>query len=292
MEDNIKLSIAIITYNRPSELKRALQSCRVYDKNVEIIVWDNNSSIENRVEIEKYCLESEGRIKYFYSETNLGVAGGRNAVWKKCKGQYVFFLDDDAVIQSEKFFTRIISYMDKYKYVGAASVNLKEPSTNSDHNCKVRKEIKNGPTLIWCFVGGAHIIRKKAVPIENLYPEKLVFGAEEMYTSFLLWNSGYEIHEISELIVFHLPSSAHRIIGKERDKNFLINQYIVKKLVYPHFLFFMSYIMFRLRLKKNKISFLECKNLLKERYNKKEKHNISFLCWLKLVKKFGLASLI
>ena len=42
MKEKIKLSIAIITYNRPVEVKRAIKSCYTDDvENTEIIIWDN-----------------------------------------------------------------------------------------------------------------------------------------------------------------------------------------------------------------------------------------------------------
>ncbi|HJB45124.1 MAG TPA: glycosyltransferase [Candidatus Mediterraneibacter surreyensis] len=293
MKEKIKLSIAIITYNRPVEVKRAIKSCYTDDvENTEIIIWDNNSIEQNRKEVEKYCLECGNKVKYFFSKKNLGVAGGRNAAWKQCNGEYVFFLDDDAIIYSKDFFVKLISYMDNHRYVGAASVDIKEPSTNTNHNCKFRMTIDSGETIIWCFVGGAHIVKKEALNLEKLYPQRLMFGSEEMYTSFLLWNNGYEIHEVSELVVLHLPSTVNRIEGKERDKNFLTNQYIVKHLVYPVELRLICYCFFRIRLLKNKIKYKECKSLIKERYDARDKKTITFKCWFGLVKKFGLLPLI
>jgi len=290
--NDIKLSIAFITHNRAKELIRAIESCIKYmvDK-TEIIIWDNHSNKENKEAIQKYISEISLDLKYYYSESNLGVAGGRNAVWKLSKGEYVFFLDDDAVIATENFFSKICSFMDNHEDIAVATVNIWEPETGVSLNCKHKRK-DNDLVLVLSFVGGAHIIRRTVFPKEYLYPSKLFFGSEELFASYILYGQGYKICELSDLTVLHFPSNINRCFGKDRDINIIINQYIIKKLTYPRILFPVISIMFKLRILKNGLIREDYKKLLSERYDPSERCGISIKVLLKLFKQFGLIPLL
>ena len=93
-----KIKTGIITYNRPDELRRALISC--IDNGMkctkDIIVWDNHSDEILSLRNKEIC--NELGVNYFYSDDNLGVAGGRNKIWQMIKSDYVFFLDFFSVL--------------------------------------------------------------------------------------------------------------------------------------------------------------------------------------------------
>jgi len=101
----MKLSIAIITFNRKTELLRAIDSCidnRIED--MEFVIVDNHSTDGTKEEVERYFHEKKSKYQYIYMNKNLGVAGGRNKAMEMANGEYVFFLDDDAIIETEQFF--------------------------------------------------------------------------------------------------------------------------------------------------------------------------------------------
>jgi len=85
-----RASIIIPTFNRPDLLPRAVDSARVAGTDVEIIVVDD-ASVDNTSAI---CKKITG-IKYIRLETNLGVAGARNAGILASRADYIAFLDDD-----------------------------------------------------------------------------------------------------------------------------------------------------------------------------------------------------
>lgn len=286
------LTIAIITYNRPKELKRAIDSCNNINFLYEILVWDNHSNDSNAEINKEVCKQNEKAIKYFYSNVNLGVAGGRNQLWKISRGKFVFFLDDDAVVITDYFFEKLIEFMKNNKKVGAASVDLQEPATDSHHNCKIRHHNGRGYDNTLGFVGGAHVIRKKAYPMDILYPSRLMFGGEELYGSLVLWNEQYEIVEVTDLRVNHMPTAQNRIVNKERDLNFLANSYLVKTMLYPRYIHVLVFVLFLLRLAKNKLSYNDAMRLVKTRGTERLDYKISRKTLYMLIKKFGLFSII
>lgn len=93
-----KVSVVIPTYKRPKYLKRALDSVlRQTYKNIEIIVVDdNNSDDEYRIETEKFMKKfNDSRIKYIKHERNKNGSAARNTGIKNSSGKYITFLDDD-----------------------------------------------------------------------------------------------------------------------------------------------------------------------------------------------------
>lgn len=289
---NKKLTIAVATFNRPKEVIRAIASCLPFDSgNVEMIIWDNHSEKCNSVIVKKYCEESIYPIKYCYSSKNLGPGGGKNAAWLLCDSEYVFIMDDDAIIGSSNFFDKIIEYMDKHREAGAAYVNIHEPSTGHNYNCRI-KNCKNGVVRTLAYVGGGHIIRRNCYPKVNLYPTDFMFGSEEVYASLIIWDSGQEVHEISDLSVIHLPTASNRIVGKERDLKIIVSAYVVKKTLYPIFLAPVCDFMFILRKKKNNLDTIECEQLIKNYSKVKAEERINLKTIAMLVQLFGIINLI
>ncbi|MEK7550207.1 MAG: glycosyltransferase [Patescibacteria group bacterium] len=83
------ISVVIVTRNRNKELSLCLKSILAQSQKIdEIVVVDNASS--QRV-------KKTSSINVIRSETNLGGAGGRNLGLLHTKGQFVLFMDDDAV---------------------------------------------------------------------------------------------------------------------------------------------------------------------------------------------------
>jgi glycosyltransferase involved in cell wall biosynthesis len=99
----MKISILILTHNRPELFKRCINSViAAYNKfsiniqDVEILVNNDSNDIQ-----EIYSDNSNLHINYFYNNYNLGNL--YFDLFKKAKGEYVYFLEDDDYI-SEEFF--------------------------------------------------------------------------------------------------------------------------------------------------------------------------------------------
>jgi glycosyltransferase involved in cell wall biosynthesis len=94
MIDNPLVSILVPTYNRKWLLPRTLQSLvnQSY-KNIEIVVV--NDAGENVKDVVSQFNDS--RIKYFWNEKNIGLAGTRNVALKHSTGSYICLLDDDDI---------------------------------------------------------------------------------------------------------------------------------------------------------------------------------------------------
>src|SRR5688572_27249140 len=95
--DQIILSVVVCTYNRADLLSRLLESFRTQAfeaQRYEIIVVDNNSTDNTSSVVREFC-PSFSNLRYFL-EPQQGLSHARNRGWRKARGQYVAFMDDDA----------------------------------------------------------------------------------------------------------------------------------------------------------------------------------------------------
>lgn len=103
MSDKPTLSIIVCTYNRASLLKNCLQSLEkqtTNKKNYEVIVINNNSS-DNTSQVVKDLMEGQlSNIKEVI-ERKQGLSYARNHGWKKARGKYVAYIDDDATAECD-----------------------------------------------------------------------------------------------------------------------------------------------------------------------------------------------
>lgn len=95
---NIQVSAIICTHNRTNYLRKSLQS--LVEQNLaselyEIIVVDNHST-DNTQYLVKDEFNHVTNLVYIY-EPRLGLSPARNIGWQVAKGEYVAFLDDDAI---------------------------------------------------------------------------------------------------------------------------------------------------------------------------------------------------
>jgi glycosyltransferase involved in cell wall biosynthesis len=94
------VSVVICSYNRATYIGGALDS--LYQQtaskdNFEVIVVDNNSTDDTEQVVAKWRAENEeGHFRYS-TETNQGASFARNTGAAAAKGQWLCFMDDDAV---------------------------------------------------------------------------------------------------------------------------------------------------------------------------------------------------
>jgi len=108
--DEIQISAVICTYNRSVYLKRTVASLISQDldkRKYEIIVVDNNSTDDTLRVVESYKNEADN-LRYIHEPTQgLSVARNRGAL--EAKGEYIAYIDDDAIAGSS-WLSRLLFY--------------------------------------------------------------------------------------------------------------------------------------------------------------------------------------
>jgi glucosyl-dolichyl phosphate glucuronosyltransferase len=91
-----RISVIIVNYNRPIEVKGAVQSLLSQSMEpFEIIIIDDASKSPLRMEV------TDSKIKLIRFDRELGLSAARNYGISIAKGEYVAFIDDDAVASKQ-----------------------------------------------------------------------------------------------------------------------------------------------------------------------------------------------
>jgi len=120
-EQPLLFSVIITTYNRPSQLKSAVESVLHQTiTNLELIVVNDGGAVIE----EQLCDFNDNRLKIINRSENGGPAAARNSGIKIAKGMYISFLDDDDIYLNHHLETALkflrkgnsVVYTDSYRY--------------------------------------------------------------------------------------------------------------------------------------------------------------------------------
>lgn len=223
---NIRISAIICTHNRVDYLRKAIKSLveQTLSKEVyEILIIDNGST-DNTKELVLKESHNVPNIRYIY-EALIGLSQARNTGWQVAEGEYIAYLDDDA-IASPHWLGKILEVFETVKPQPGCVVGKVEP-------------IWEAPKPIWLSdskLGNLAIVNWSDMPIvlnENQwlggtnmsFPKKLLdkvngfqpglgrtgnklFGGEDILLERQLMKKGYHCFYHPDVLVrHHIPHS-------------------------------------------------------------------------------------
>ena len=207
-----KLSIVVATHNRPYLLSKCIESLLSQErKRVEIIVVDSSDHKNNKTYTKN--------IKYFYVNKK-GLSGSRNTGFNRAMGEFVAFIDDDAIAGSS-WIKEILSFIKRHPNVqafggGYSRYSLKPlpewfpPSYGINNLGNKERVLKIGRE----WLSGTNMIFKKELLIklggfdENLgmKGESIGYG-EETDLQSRIYKTGGKIYYSPKLKVNHLVAT-------------------------------------------------------------------------------------
>ena len=94
-------SIIVPVYNRPQEVDELLSSlCLQSDKNFEVIIVEDGSTIGCKEVCEKYQQQEDLVVRY-YLKDNSGPGPSRNYGAERANGEYLLILDSDVIVPAD-----------------------------------------------------------------------------------------------------------------------------------------------------------------------------------------------
>ena len=106
------LTIGIISYNRPNELKRTLDSIGVIPESVRVIVSDDASPKLTLIKESISCYLSNDKVDFICNQRNLGYDRNLFQVIEKTTTPYVLLLGDDDYLEAGGLLN-ILEYLSK-----------------------------------------------------------------------------------------------------------------------------------------------------------------------------------
>lgn len=117
----MKISAIVCTYNREQYILDVLTSLSdqtLESSLYEILLVDNNSTDATPLLCMDFA-QYKGDVQFhYYKETKQGLSYARNTGIENAQGEYVVFIDDDAVAAKE-YLAEIVSFFDTHQLVGA-----------------------------------------------------------------------------------------------------------------------------------------------------------------------------
>jgi len=213
-EEIMRVSVLIGSRNRPEVLRRCIESILAQNHDdFEVVVLDDASDDPSTY---TQCIQQfrDPRISLIRSETQLGVAGGRNHLFKHASGEIFFIVDDDAVVVEPNALTHLQQLFVSRPDVGIVACQIIEEEPNGKVSWKVpfsKKSLARSPQLVKqpqfvsYFLGGAHAVRRQVIETCGDYHPELMFGGEELDLAHRAIEHRWKIFYEPKVIVHHYP---------------------------------------------------------------------------------------
>ncbi len=261
------VSVVFPTLNRKESLINCIKSIKnnTYKK-VEIIVGDNGSTDGSRKEIKKMFPD----VILLENELNLGSPMAINKCIGKSKGEFIFRLDDDVILEKDTI-KEMLKKLKSDDKIGAVSclcfyskkpkilettgmkINLFTGKTKiynaNEEYCGVFEEY-NGQFNRWEVVreavgGGTTLTRRKIFDEVGLYDENYYLSYEDVDWCYRLRKEGYKIVVISSTRLYHkamggdVKNTSFRIYLNERARVLFMKKFAGWRnlIVFPYLFF-------------------------------------------------------
>lgn len=232
-----RISILIITYNRPADLLELLvnlnSQARKDDVLEEILVL-NNASTDPYDEVVAYInAHPELKATYIWSDVNLGVAKGRNKLIPLSKGSLLLSIDDDMVFTDAYDLQKLASLFNDpfFKDANTGIITFRviyyenrEVQVTAFPHKQYEKYAGKPRFFTAYFAGGAHIMKRELISKTGLYPTDFHYGMEEYELSYRALNAGYAIGYDNSVTVAHKESPLGRPPGYKKLQMQWINK--------------------------------------------------------------------
>lgn len=251
----MKLSIAVITMNRAHQLIEALDSCLACNlpNDTEFVVIDNASTDDTEQAV-KAKLDNCG-YSYYYEKLpeNIGAGAGRCYAYEKTSGEYVYGLDDDAVISLDNpdFFIKAIEVFETDDEIVTLGTQIYDLAWGKNRQNKSNVELFKGVYLCKMFSAGSHFIKKEFFKGPPYF--RNIYGYEELPPCLIAFDKGKKNAFCEYLVAIHKPKVDKWDLSNPQNYNLLINEcatpYAIKKMMYPCIFRPIMYFAFRKRCK-------------------------------------------
>lgn len=225
-----KVSIITVNYNQIQVTTELLDSLRrISFRDFEVIIVDNGSRKDSTNLITKNYPEAN----YIFSKENLGFSGGNNIGIRASKGEYLFFINNDAEV-TEGSIETLLELFNIIPDLGIVSPQIcYDPKMTNNQNIiqyagathchplTARNEILGEKELDkgqyetakeTAYVHGAAMMTSREV-IDNVgsMPEEFFLYYEELDWSEQIRNAGYKVYVEPNALIYHKESLA---VGK------------------------------------------------------------------------------
>ncbi len=222
------LSIITINYNGLQDTRELIETLPLEDESIEVIVVDNASKEDEATIIEQHYPQ----VRVIRSQKNIGFAGGNNLGIKAAKGKYLFFINNDTLLEVRgkrlevrEMFQPLIDRLESSPKVGVVCPKIRfswgdNPIQFAGYTPLSRITMRN--RAIGCGEsdqgqyntahptpyahGAAMMVKREVIEKAGLMPECYFLYYEELDWSMMIRRAGYDIWFEPIVTVYHKES--------------------------------------------------------------------------------------
>jgi len=209
------ISLCMITYNRGEQLYKTLQNLEDELSGLYNILVLNNASNDNTMDILNQKFADKQHYRIFDSQVNLGVARGREYLWKAVNTKYIISLDDDILITKDTI-DRMIEKLENVNDVALVSPDIKDSISG-----KVINNMKEGFFQLPTFYEACFAIRKSTVDQIGHFDSNLQVAGEGLDYALRLQKADFSIYRTHNISVIHVDRARERNESRNRRQQWL-----------------------------------------------------------------------
>lgn len=214
---NRSVAAVVITMGtRPVEFKRALDSLLAQTGiELDVVVVGNSWD----------PTDLPNGVKGFYSPVNLGIPGGRTAGTDLVKGEYLFYLDDDAFLPNPETISRMLDILQSDSMIGIVQPRATDPDTGETPSRCVPRLIAGNParssigTTLW--EGAGMLLPRKTLEQAGGWADDFFYAHEGMDLCWRIWDGGQHPWYAADVVTHHSAKSPqrHAVFWKQTARN-------------------------------------------------------------------------
>lgn len=198
------ISIFILNWNRLDDTKEAIESAfnQTYP-NLEVIVVDNGSNEDNTFLLPTIF----PKIKFVQLDKNYGCPGGRNRGIDFCSGDFIFYLDNDGILDQDAVLNAF-KLFEENKDLGIVTGKIIFFKNKSEIRTKIDHKIVTKKSSL--FSGGVSMHKKEIYGEIGKFPDDFMYGGEETNFSLKLLTINKYIMYSENVVLWHKFSDLAR----------------------------------------------------------------------------------
>lgn len=207
----MKICYLVLVYNNVIDTLETLEGILNQDyPDIEVLVVDNNSSLENSTPVKIFS--ENHNITYIYRNENDGYAGGNNFGWNMVydKFKYVFVVNNDIIFNDNGLTRKIVEVFENNEQIACVGPQVLFGNNQVVDDSPINKFYykhffkytlqKNNfyyevPSIIGCFLA----IRTEAIGNQGLFDTSFFMYSEELDFCLRIWNLGYRIAHLTDV---------------------------------------------------------------------------------------------
>jgi len=250
-----KISVIIISYNRPHDLLELLEDISRLEHRellAEVIILNNSSEADYSAVEAFIAAFKDCPFRLINAPENLGVAKGRNYAADLATGDIMFFTDDDVTLKDTQSLQKLANIFNETipgeRRLGVVSLKVFYKATGDYQvtafpHKKFDKYRDKHQFLTSYYAGCAHAKSAEAWKAAGKYPADFFYGMEEYDFSYRVLDAGYSIKYDDAILVLHDESPLGRKPKAEKLKMMWLNKSIVAKRYLPKKYFYSTAIL-------------------------------------------------